>query len=611
MIISNPPWSIGQRAQSDRNQNQPYPTLDVSIEETYAARSAAGSKRALYDTYTRAIRWASDRVLHSPDGGIVAFVTNGGFIDNPSFDGFRKTMTEEFHETYVYNLRGNTRGSGDVARREGGQLFGSGSRATVAVLLLVKRPEHVTGRAMIRYCDIGDYLSRKQKLEIIAESRIEKMEWEEIWPNEEGDWINQRSARFTALRPLDSIGSQPAGEAPIFGMSTLGLFSGRDVWIYNSSAETLRSNLNRSVAFFNEQVVGFTTLEVAATRRLEAAKAFAIRDDTRFRWDHSTERRLSRNQEIALDEDGYRVASYRPFFRQHLYMDQALNSRVHQLSRVVPAGVERMPGIALENTVGSGSVSVLAVDTIPDLNFAAYPVRFFPRYTYDESSPALQPTLLPVDPEGRRDNINPDALAAYRGRLGAGIMADQIFAYVYGVLHAPDYRERYAADLNRLLPRIPDPADRATFDAFAEAGQRLLDLHIGYEDADLYPLDEQIAPGAPPEPERYRVEKMRWGGAARDPDRSRIVVNDWITLAGIPDQAHDYIVGPRSALAWLLDRYQVKTDKASGIVNDVNDWGLERGEPRYIVDLVKRIVTVSVETVSIVRALPELREAGT
>ncbi len=159
------------------------------------------------------------------------------------------------------------------------------------------------------------------------------------------------------------------------------------------------------------------------------------------------------------------------------------------------------------------------------------------------------------------------------------------------------------------MPRIPEVATAEAFHAFADAGQRLLDLHIGYEDADLYPLDEQVALGVPPEPERYRVTKMRWAGPARDPDRSRIVVNDWITLAGIPDQAHEYVVGPRSALAWLIDRYQVKTDKASGIVNDVNDWGLERGDPRYILDLVKRIVTVSVETVHIVRGLPELREA--
>ena len=218
---------------------------------------------------------------------------------------------------------------------------------------------------------------------------------------------------------------------------------------------------------------------------------------------------------------------------------------------------------------------------------------------------------MPSSEMPRRDNITPAALTDYRARYGDEVTADQIFAYVYGLLHSAEYRERYAADLAKLLPRIPEVATAEAFYAFASAGQRLLDLHIGYEGAAPYPLDEQVLPDAPDGPERYRVTEkgMRWGDPKRDPDRSRIVVNDWITLAGIPDEAHDYVVGPRSALAWLLDRYKVTTDKTSGIVNDVNDWGLEQGEPRYIVDLVKRIVTVSVETVAIVEALPELQEA--
>ena len=211
VIIGNPPWSSGQRAQSDRNPNQRYPTLDKSITGTYAARSAAGLKQALYDPYVRAIRWASNRVQGSPDGGIVAFVTNGGFIDNGSFDGFRKTLVREFHAVYVYNLRGNTRTSGDIALREGGQTFGSGSRATVAVLLMIKRPGPVTEPTVIHYQDIGDYLPREKKLEIVGQSLIEEMDWERIVPNEAGDWINQRSDRFMALRPLALVRSQPPG----------------------------------------------------------------------------------------------------------------------------------------------------------------------------------------------------------------------------------------------------------------------------------------------------------------------------------------------------------------------------------------------------------------
>ena len=216
--------------------------------------------------------------------------------------------------------------------------------------------------------------------------------------------------------------------------------------------------------------------------------------------------------------------------------------------------------------------------------------------------------MLAEEPS-RRDNITDDALNAYSARYGEWVTKDSIFAYVYGILHSPDYREQYANDLARMLPRIPEVSTADAFQAFSEAGQRLLDLHIGYEDAEPYPLEELLAPGAPDGPEHYRVQKMRWGGPTRTPDRSVIVYNDWITLAGIPDEAHEYVVGPRSALEWLLDRYRVTTDKDSGIVNDANDWGAEMGDPRYIVDLVKRVTTVSVETMSIVRALPPLEEA--
>ena len=611
VIVSNPPWSRMQRSQSDMNANQPYPTLDASIEAAYAAASAAGLKAPLYDSYVRAIRWASNRVQDSPDGGVVGFVTNGSFINVASFDGFRKAVAREFHEVYVYNLRGNTRGSGESVRREGGKVFGQGSRATVAVLLLVKRPGAVTASATIHYRDIGDYLSRERKLEIVAGSNLGAIDWDEIAPNEAGDWINQRSERFTALRPLAPVPSQPSGEAPIFGMSSLGLVSNRDAWVFHSSADVLRDQVERQAAFFNEQVQRFTPPGGPAAKRLAAARAHATRDDTRFRWTRGSEQRLSRGQGIQIGKDGYRLASYRPFFRQRLYMDRALNEMPNQMPRVFPVGIERVPGVFVVNAGRAGAIGVVATDTIPPASLASLdPGRFFPRYLpAGEISAGSQGELLPTEAREHRDNINPEAFAAYRAHLGENVTADQLFAYVYGVLHAPEYRARYANDLIRLLPRIPNPADAATFSAFADAGQSLLDLHIGYEQVEPYPLDELVASDAPAAPRRYRVTKMRWGGSAREPDYSRIVFNDWITLGSIPEDVHSYTIGSRSALAWLLDRYQVKKDKGSGIVNDVNLWSEEQGEPRYILDLVKRIVTVSVETMAVVRALPELREA--
>ena len=337
VIVSNPPWSRMQRSQSDMNANQPYPTLDASLESSYAATSAAGLNAPLYDSYVRGIRWASNRMQDSPGGGVIGFVTNGSFIDATSFDGFRKAVAAEFHEVYVYNLRGNQRTSGENSQREGGKVFGSGSRAGVAVLLLVKQPGPVTEPATIHYYDIGDYLTREQKLESVAGSHLRNVDWEQIEPNEDGDWVNQRSERFMAHRPLAEVKGQPSStNPPLFGMSTLGVVTNRDTWVFSSSEPDLREQINQTVVFFNEQVAGFQRPPGSAAQRLAAARDYAVRDARRFRWDRSSEQRLSRGQPIEIDEGGYRFASYRPFFRQRLYMDRALNNETYQMPRVFP-----------------------------------------------------------------------------------------------------------------------------------------------------------------------------------------------------------------------------------------------------------------------------------
>ena len=334
-----------------------------------------------------------------------------------------------------------------------------------------------------------------------------------------------------------------------------------------------------------------------------------------FKWDLSAEQRAIRGLLAEVQPLGFRSAIYRPFFRQHYYMDPVLTSARSQIPKYFPTPYIRNPAILVERGLSAPgrTIAILATDTVSDNKVGAgasgRAVQVLPRYTYDETPDPSQSSMLPEEQNNRRDNITDEALNAYRARYGEWVTKDHIFSYVYGILHSPDYRERYTDDLARLLPRIPEVATADAFRAFSEAGQRLLDLHIGYETAKPYPLEERLAPGAPDGPERYRVLKMRWGTSGKETDRSMIVCNDWITLAGIPDEAHEYIVGPRSALAWLLDRYQVKSDKDSGIVNDPNDWGTEIGNPRYIIDLVKRVTTVSVETMAIVRALPPLEEA--
>ena len=485
-------------------------------------------------------------------------------------------------------------------------MFGSGSRAGVAVLLLVKGPGTVTEPASIHYHDIGDYLTREQKLETVGTVQFDEIIWTEVTPNEHGDWINQRSDDYLALRPVAVIQSEDAipSLTPLFKQSSLGVITSRDAWVFNSSGENLHELVERQVAFYNEQV-----------EALKGGADVVARDARRFKWDGTAEQRARRNILAEVRPSGFRSAIYRPFFRQHFYMDRVLNNSVYQIPAFFPTPDTRNPSILVERGLHSlgRTIAILATDTIPDNKAGAgasgRALQVLPRYTYEGAPDAQQGALLPDEPS-RRDNITDEALGAYRAHYGDWVTKNHIFSYVYGILHSPDYRQRYADDLAKLLPRIPEVATADAFRAFSEAGQRLLDLHIGYEAAKPYSLDERLAPGAPDGPELYRMQKMRWGTSAKNTDRSMIVYNDWITLAGIPDEAHEYLVGPRSALAWLLDRYQVTTDRVSGIINDPNDWGSEIGDPRYIIDLVKRVTTVSVKTMAIVRALPPLEEGA-
>ena len=600
VIVGNPPYSSGQDSANDNNQNLKYPSLDARIAATYAAKSTAQNKNSLYDSYIRAIRWASDRVK---DRGVVAFVSNGGFLDGNTADGLRKSLAEEFSSLYIFNLRGNGRTLGEQRRKEKDGVFGEGSRATVAISVLVKNPDAIE-HGILHYRDIGDYLTREQKLSLVAEyGSIAGVPWEPIAPNDAGDWLNKRDDAFGAFTP---IGDKDAPGRAVFASYSRGLATARDAWVYNSSLDALQDHVNKMISFYNEQVEDFAR-SGKSSKDVDSVIDF---DSTRISWNRADRSRLTRGIKYEKNQASLRVGTYRPFNRQHVYFDRQLNDMVYKLETMFPTAGQENLGFYY---VGMGSAvpfSVLMLNTLPDLHVtgAGSGGQFFPRYTYE---PRGGDTELDIfgdsDPYTRVDNVTDEILAEYASVYGDSITKDDIFFFVYGLLHSTEYRVTYEADLKKMLPRLPRLANAYDFAVFAEAGRKLSTLHLDYESVDPYPLETVVLPSPKNAPLDLRVSKMRFAGKAGSWDKTTIRYNDEITLTGIPAAAHEYLLGSRSAIEWIIERYRVKPDTDSGIVNDPNDWAAEHDDPEYILKLLKRIVTVSVETVAIVNSLPSLR----
>ena len=592
VIVGNPPYSKGQESGNDNNQNLKYPSLDSRIADSYARLSTATNKNNLYDSYVRAIRWASDRV---GDRGIVSFVSNGGFIDSNTADGLRKSFASEFSSIHVLNLRGNSRVGGEEAKREGENVFPV--RVTIAVWILIKNPqESHPGRVFYR--DIGDYLKREEKLRFLQSAvSYRGFDWSEIFPNKEGDWISQRSVEFDFFTPIASKDKQDLRKTRFMSSYSGGLKTNRDAWVYNSSARALKNNVERMVSFHNQQVG-------EASRARNSAQEWARNDDpTKISWNRADETSLRTGREISFEPERVQVGTYRCFSKQHVYFDRSANDMVYQLPRFFPNGDLNNFGIVISGVGAAMPFSALMTAHMPDLSVfgAQTNSQFFPRWSFEErrEDANLFDSLYRDEGNFRRiDNVTDEILNEYRSSFGSDVSADDVFFYLYGLLHSPEYRVNFGPDLKRMLPRIPKVRD---FTGFADAGRKLSDLHLNYETANPYPLDENR--GSEPS---YRVEKMRYANIGRIADKSTVVYNSGITVSGIPSEAHEYMLGSRSAIDWIIERNQIKTDKASGIVNDPNDWAEEQGNPRYILDLLARIVTVSVETMKIVKSLPSL-----
>jgi len=622
VIMGNPPYSAGQESANDNNQNVVYPDLDSRIRDTYAESSRGGNAKNLYDSYIRSIRWASDRVGES---GIIGIVTNAGFLEANTADGLRKCLAEEFNSIYVFHLRGNQRTSGELSRKEGGKIFGSGSRAPIAITLLVKNPQSKQpGR--ILWHDIGDYLTQAEKLGIVSRFQstsgiTDANAWVSIAPDDHHDWINQRDSSFDEFILL---GDKKGNNLALMYSFSLGLTTNRDTWAYGNSKILLKSNIQSFIAHYNQQLDEYQALASDAVQ----PEDFIKYDTTKISWSRGLKNQFRVGTKITYSESSIRACTYRPFDKQWVYFGRNLNEYVYQLPKFFPDGEKSNRLISISGKGNKSGFSALIVDTLVDLNMQEAGAQCFPLYVYEKANEAggSESDLFAstgnskFDAYTRRDAITDPGLSHFQQAYpakgeGSSITKEDLFYYIYGLLHSPDYRSRYADNLSKELPRIPAVKTFADFRAFSQAGRDLAHWHLEYETVACHAgvvVEEGKMADAATGDRRYRVTKMKFGKTkdARGKsvnDKTTVIYNEFITLKNIPLAAYDYIVNGKPALEWVMERQSVTTDKDSGITNDANLWATETmGNTKYPLELFLRVVTVGLETMKVVNGLPKL-----
>lgn len=563
-IIGNPPYSIGQNSQNDNNQNISYPKLDKRLAETYVAKSNAGLTKGLYDSYIKAFRWASDRLKNQ---GVIGFVTNGGYLNSNSTDGLRAGLYEEFNHLYIFNMRGNALGLGDIRKKEGGNVFGAGTRTTVAVSILVKDG---SDSHELHYYDIGDYLSQKEKLAIISGfGDVSQLDWQEIIPDENNDWLNQRDPNYQKYASL-------AGEEKaVFLQNIIGVSTNRDSWVYGFSEQGTLANSKRLIENYNFEVVRLSDLSI------DKKKDYLNRKDDFIKWSAKLEDSILKSKKIQFDKNNIVQSLYRPFTKKYLYYGNDVVERPGQWYKKF--GKDNLVIMTTGRGV-SRDFSPLVTNLIPNMD-SLEKSQSFMRYDNEVDETSLFQN---------NDNMNQE----FADKLGLSL--DETFAYVYGLLNSRKYQEKYANDLKKDLARIPIVKNK---EKYVEVGQKLINLHLNYEEVPVYDGVEITTAGNP----SYKVTKMRFAKKRDEKgksvnDLSTIIFNSDITISNIPEKAYEYVVNGRSAIEWIMDQYQVKTDKKSGIIDDPNDYS---DDEKYIFNLLLRIINVSIQTVELINSLPK------
>ena len=577
VIIGNPPYNAKQVNESDNSKNRKYPTMDARVKETYSQESTASNKNQLSDPYVKAIRCASDRIGAE---GVIALVTNNSFIDGVAFDGMRKHLADDFDGIYILDLGGNVRKNPKLSGTTH-NVFGI--QVGVSINFFVKKRDNANSQSEIFYARLDECWRKDHKYRYLdSKQHYRKIEWKPITPDWRYTWLTEGlHAEFEDFIP---IGTKEAKEARseavdvIFKHYGRGVATSRDAWVYNFNQNALTKNMNRLIGTYNAEVDRW---ERRADRDANVDD-FVISDEAKISWSESLKRNLQRGKTADFSLDKMRSSLYRPFMKSNLYFDRIMNERVYIFPSILPTPeTETENWVICLTAVGNKKpFHCLMVQQIADLHLTG-DSQCFPFYTYDENG------------RNRRENITDWALAQFRAHYGDDSIGKwDIFHYVYGLLHHPTYRERYQANLRRDLPRLPYTPN---FWGFAKAGRRLGEIHIGYEDVEEYHRIEQIE--TPGKLLDWCVEKMRLSK-----DKTQIKYNDFLTLDGIPAKAFDYRLGNRSALEWVIDQYCVKTHERSGIVNDPN----REDDPEYIVRLIGKVVTVSLETVGIVEGLADV-----
>jgi predicted helicase len=598
VIFGNPPYSVGQNSVNDNAQNQHYPILSKRIENTYVKESNANLKNSLYDSYIKAFRWSSDRL--DKNGGVICFISNGAWIDGNAASGFRKSIEKEFTSIYVFNLRGNQRTTGELSRKEGGKIFGSGSRTPISITLLVKNPLVNNEKSKIYYHDIGDYLTQNEKLNIVkgfGSMFNDSMNWKELKPNEHGDWISQRNELFSTLISIEKEIKSNGKENSFFNLNSCGVATSRDSWVYNFSMNHLRSNMSDSIIYYNEQQNKFQ-LEKLTGIEIED---FITRDATKIVWTDTVIRDANKGIEYKLKDEDFVIGMYRPFMKQKFYFNKQFNHRTYQQKKIFPNQNLQNLVICISGLGASKGFSCLISDK-PTNNHFIDTSQCFPLYIYEENNISQRGLF---DSESKSDFIKRDGTSDFilkraQNQYGAkNITKEDIFYYVYGFLHSPEYRETFSNDLKKMLPRLPLVDDVRDFWSLSKSGRELAQLHINYEQVPRYDGVKVVGEDSG----FFKVEKMKFPNKGQ---KDIIIFNPRITIENIPLEAYDYVVNGKSAIEWIMERYQITTHKESQITNDPNDWCEEEGNPRYILDLLLSIINVSIQTRVIVQNLPKI-----